>query len=482
MAGLAQSGNSFSSINCAVAKFKKKRLKNNNERDGYFIIGKVKILSARRKVILFVTESSRESSFSVFIFHPCLSQDTRFDFSRKFCYKQASVAHFYLEIYILVVNSLCMKKQNIVFVGFRGAGKSKYGRELARIIGLPFADLDEEVEFVLGESIHEFVEKHGWQVFREVEQRVTHDFARNFSGIIATGGGTIENSKNLQNLKKTSSFVFVNPQFEKVKKYLLTDEAQKNRPRINSAVTMGQEIDQLWTQRKDIYAAIANIEVNPDYDANVQEESKKILSQIPKSIWPSIPKKRSVAIFSSSRGSSMQGVIDAQKRGRIPNVEFSLFVTDKPEMGALEKAKKSGVFKKIEVLEAHSDETREEYDRALINLAREAKPDVILLAGWMRILSKLYCEQFGSQTYNVHPSLLPKYGGMKGDDVHSAVLNDEERYTGCTVHTITENVDNGEVVVQRKIPVDPSDTIESLRHKVQKQEVLGFCEALEKRK
>ncbi|NJP04052.1 shikimate kinase [Candidatus Gracilibacteria bacterium] len=151
---------------------------------------------------------------------------------------------------VAVTKKLRMKKQNIVFVGFRGAGKSKYGREIARLAGLPFADLDEEVEFVLGESIYDFVEKHGWQVFREVEQRVTHDFARNFSGIIATGGGTIENSKNLQNLKKTSSFVFVNPLFEKVKKYLLTDEAQKNRPRINPSVTLGQEIDQLWAQRK----------------------------------------------------------------------------------------------------------------------------------------------------------------------------------------------------------------------------------------
>lgn len=375
-----------------------------------------------------------------------------------------------------------MKKQNIVFVGFRGAGKSKYGRELARLAGLPFADLDEEVEFVLGESIYDFVEKHGWQVFREAEQRVTHDFARNFSGIIATGGGTIENSKNLQNLKKTSSFIFVNPQFEKVKKYLLTDEAQKNRPRINPSVTLSQEIDQLWGQRKDIYAAIANIEVNPDYEAELEGEAKKILAQIPKNIMPEVPPKRNVAIFSSSRGTSMQGVIEAQKKGRIPNVEFSLFVTDKPEVGALEKAKKSGVFKRVEVLESQEDETREEYDRALINLVREAKPDVILLAGWMRILSKIYCEQFGPSTYNVHPSLLPKYAKMKGDEVHSAVIDDEERYTGCTVHTVTEDVDNGEMVAQRKIPVDEMETVETLRPKVQRQEILGFCEALEKRK
>ncbi|NJP04053.1 phosphoribosylglycinamide formyltransferase [Candidatus Gracilibacteria bacterium] len=238
----------------------------------------------------------------------------------------------------------------------------------------------------------------------------------------------------------------------------------------------------MGSAKKIFYSAIANIEVNPDYEADLTTEAQKILKQIPKNILPDVPKKRRVAVFSSSRGTSMQGVIDAQKRGRIPECGVCPFVTDKPKSGALEKAKKSGVFKQIEVLESQGDETREEYDRALINLIRGAQPDVILLAGWMRILSKLYCEQFGSQTYNVHPSLLPKYGGLKGDDVHSAVLNDEERYTGCTVHTVTEEVDNGESVVQRKIPVDPSDTVDTLRPKVQKQEILGFCEALERRK
>jgi phosphoribosylglycinamide formyltransferase-1 len=176
----------------------------------------------------------------------------------------------------------------------------------------------------------------------------------------------------------------------------------------------------------------------------------------------------------------MQGLFDAQAKGRIPNVEFTLFVTDKPNAAALEKAKAFGI-KRAEALEAHADETREEYDRALINLLRAEQPDVIILAGWMRILSPLFCEQFGQTTWNVHPSLLPDHAGLMGDEVHREVLNDGDRYTGCSIHRVSAEVDAGEMVLQRKIPVSEMDTVESLRVKVQRQEILGFCEGLERR-
>lgn len=373
-----------------------------------------------------------------------------------------------------------MKKQNIVLVGFRGVGKSKFGRALAEMTGLPFADLDTEVEFILGESIISFVEKHGWQVFRAVEQRVTHDFSRNFSGVIATGGGTIENSKNLQNLKKNGAFVFLNPSFLEVKKYLMTDKVQKKCPRAVPDIPLSQEIDQMWIQRKDIYAATADVEVQPDFHGTLKKETKKILEQIPKSFIPSVPPHRKVVIFSSSNGTVLQGLLDAQKKNRIPNVEFVLFVTDKPSCGALKKAREEGI-KNIEILEPIKNETREEYDRKLINLLREHQPDMILLAGWMRILSGLYCEQYRDTTFNVHPSLLPKFSGLQGDQVHEQVLDQEEGTTGCTVHRILPEVDTGETVLQRKVIVEPEDTVESLRKKVQKQEILGFCELMERR-
>ncbi len=373
-----------------------------------------------------------------------------------------------------------MKKQNIVLVGFRGAGKARYGLAIAKVLGLPFADLDAEVEFVLGESIDSFVDKFGWQEFRAVEQRVVHDFSRNFSGVIATGGGTIENSKNLQNLKKQGFFVFLNPSFMKVRKYLMSDKVQETYQRVNPEITLLQEIDQLWNQRKDIYTATADVVVMPEFEGDEAEEAKLIVEQLPGKILPDAPTKKKIAIFSSSNGSTMKGMFEAQAKGRIPNVEFSIFVTDKEDCGALEKAKKFGI-KTCEVLAPYEDETREEYDRGLINLLRGAQPDVILLAGWMRILSPLFCEQFGQTTWNVHPSLLPAHAGLMADAVHEEVLNNEERYSGCTIHRTSSEVDGGEIVLQRKIPVSTEDSVETLRAKVQRQEILGFCEGLERR-
>ena len=372
-----------------------------------------------------------------------------------------------------------MKKQNIVLVGFRGAGKARFGRAIAKVLGLPFADLDAEVEFVLGETIESFVEKFGWQEFRAVEQRVVHDFSRNFSGVIATGGGTIENSKNLQNLKKNGFFVFLNPSFMKIRKFLLGEAEKGNYQRVNPELPLVQEIDQLWRQRKDIYSATADVEVMPDFDGKELEEAKNIVEQLPANILPVAPPVKKIAVFSSSNGSTLKGLFEAQAKGRIPNVKFDLFVTDTPDSGALEKAKKQGL--PCEVLEPQTDESREEYDRALINVLREKQPDVIVLAGWMRILSPLFCEQFGQITWNVHPSLLPDHAGLMGDAVHKEVLNDGDRYTGCSIHRVSSEVDAGEMVLQRKIPVEENETIDSLRAKVQRQEVLGFCEGLERR-
>lgn len=371
-----------------------------------------------------------------------------------------------------------MKKPNIVLIGFRGAGKTSFGREMARLADLPFADLDAEVEFLIGESINSFVDKHGWQVFREVEQRVAHDFSRNFSGILATGGGTIENSKNLQNLKKTGTFVFLNPKFSDVKKYLLSEK--NTRPQLSPDIPLAQEIDMMWNQRKDIYAATAEIHVSPDINGDLTVESQKILDQISPRLIPKKPKPKKVVVLSSSGGTTFQGLLDVQTKGRIPNTTFAGFITNEPKCGALEKAKKSGI-KRIEILPEDKDLTKEEYDRELINILRDIQPDYILLAGWMKILSPLFCEQFGSITLNVHPSLLPKYAGMKGPEIHEKVVENEDKYSGCTIHRVSAEVDGGEMVCQRKVPIDPTDGANIVQQKVQRQEILGFAEVLERR-
>ncbi len=373
-----------------------------------------------------------------------------------------------------------MKKQNLVLIGFKGCGKTTYGREMARLARLPFADLDEQVEFILGESITDFVAKHGWQVFREVEQKVVYDFSRHFSGIVATGGGTIENSKNLQTLKDFGGFLFLSPPFMQVRDYLLSDQSQSQRPRINPDIPLTMEIDQLWSQRRGIYSASADKEVNPDLLGNAKLEARKILTQLPISLVPDRPPKRKVVVMASGNGTTLQGLIDAQKIGRIPNVEITALITDNPDAGAIGVAKDAKI-PNIEILKPQKGETKEEYERELLNIIRGEEPDYILLLGFMRILSPLYCENVGQKSINVHPSLLPDYANMKDREIHEAVLQNADRYTGCTLHRVTAVVDGGEQILQRKVLVDETDTVETLRTKVQKQEVLGLCEVLERR-
>ena len=370
-----------------------------------------------------------------------------------------------------------MLNQNIVFIGSRGCGKKEFGREVANQLNLPFADLDAEIEFTIGMTIDEYCDRYGWQQFREVEQKVAHDFCRNFSGIVASGAITIENSKNLQNLKKTGKFVFLNPSFMQVRKRLMKDP---DYPRMNAEIPLAQEIDQMWQQRKDIYGATSDFDVQPDLNGDLAEECKKIIESLPKNFIPRLPPARKIAVLSSTNGTTFQGLLEAQEKGRIPNVEIELFVTDQKDSGALEKAKAAKI-ENIEIIEGQKGEDREEYDQEIMDMLREFKPDWILLAGWMRIFSKKYCDQYGDITLNVHPSLLPKFAGMKGDEIHQKVLDYEEKYTGATIHRITAQVDAGESVVQRKVLVETDDVVDSLRMKVQKQEILGFCEILEKR-
>ena len=365
----------------------------------------------------------------------------------------------------------------MVLIGFRGCGKTTYGKALAKILKLPFADLDDEIEYVTGMTIEDYVERYGWQEFREVEQRVSHDYTRNFSGIVATGAGTIENSKNLQNLKKTGTFLFINPNFTKIKKYLMKDTS---RPRLNPSIPLAQEIDQMWQQRKDIYGASGDLEIRPDYDGDMMVEAQKIIDQFPENTFPKPPVDKKIAVFASGNGTVLKGLKKLQEKGRIPNCTFQLFVTDNPKCPAIEVAKEIG-FEAIEIVEPEKGQEREDYDREILNILREYQPDQIILAGWMRILSNVYVSQYGLKTFNAHPSLLPKFSGLKDMEVHEKVLDYEEKYTGCTIHKVTNEVDAGEIAVQRKILVESDDTPESLKEKVQKQEVLGFCELIERK-
>ena len=122
--------------------------------------------------------------------------------------------------------------------------------------------------------------------------------------------------------------------------------------------------------------------------------------------------------------------------------------------------------------------SREEYGNLLNKIFIDNNVDIVLLIGFMRILSKSFCKKWDNKILNVHPSLLPKYAGGINNNVHRDVLKNKDSETGCTIHYVTANVDSGPILIQKKCEVQPGDTIESLKDRVQHLEGQAFIEAL----
>ena len=373
-----------------------------------------------------------------------------------------------------------MKKQNIVLVGFRGAGKTFYGRALAKLTNLPFADLDEEIEYILGESIKSFVDKHGWQVFREKEQKVVHDFSRNFSGIIATGSSSIENSKNLQNLKKTGTFIFINPVFKEVKKYLLSQSGKNNWKRINASMPLSQEIDQMWTQRKDIYSATADLEFNPDYHEDLKISAKNLLASIPESMQIKTPEIKKILILTNKKTPVLEDLIASMKKGRIPNVSLEGVIINQKNEELNTYLKSENI--NYQIISTSDTDNIDDFNRNLINFGRTYQPDFIFSVDWKNEFSSIYREQFGSQTLQILHSLSITDLNIKTKDICKKLIEYNEKYAGCTFFRVTNLPPAEEMALQRKVIIDDTHEIEEIKRRIDKQIVLGMCEILEKRK
>lgn len=173
-------------------------------------------------------------------------------------------------------------------------------------------------------------------------------------------------------------------------------------------------------------------------------------------------------VFSSSSGTVLQAIIEAFQKGHIPGADFRFVLVDREDCGAAEKAKKAKIplifldpkTKNGEKLD------REVFERHIQKVCHMYGVDLIVLAGWMRILSPWFVEQYPKKIINVHPSLLPKYPGMDMD-VHRAVIDAGEKESGMTIHYVDEELDHGEIILQKNVPVSPDETPETLKMKVQ---------------
>jgi phosphoribosylglycinamide formyltransferase-1 len=182
-----------------------------------------------------------------------------------------------------------------------------------------------------------------------------------------------------------------------------------------------------------------------------------------------------VGVLGSTRGTALQGILDAIDAGRL-DVEIVLVAADRQAAPILQRAVKYGV--RAQFLDP-SGLKREAYDDRVTEALRDAGAELILLIGYMRIVSAKFVETWRGRLLNVHPSLLPAYGGLMNQKVHEAVLAAGVSETGCTIHQVNEEVDGGPIVLQKRCPVLPDDTVETLKERVQALEQAAFVEVLQ---
>ncbi len=181
-----------------------------------------------------------------------------------------------------------------------------------------------------------------------------------------------------------------------------------------------------------------------------------------------------VGVLGSTRGTALQGVLDAIAAGSL-DVELVVVISDKQSAMILERARRYGV--RALFLDP-AGLKREAYDRKVSDTLRQAGAELVLLIGYMRIVSAGFVEEWKGKLLNVHPSLLPAFGGLMNQKVHEAVLAGGVEETGCTIHQVTEEVDGGPIVLQKRCPVLSEDTPESLKDRVQSLEQVAFVEVL----
>ena len=181
-----------------------------------------------------------------------------------------------------------------------------------------------------------------------------------------------------------------------------------------------------------------------------------------------------VGVLGSTRGTALQGILDAVASGTL-DVEIVLVVSDKQTAPILERAERYGV-RALFISSAGLE--REAYDQQVSDALREAGADLVLMIGYMRIVSTRFIETWRGRLLNIHPSLLPAFGGLMNRSVHEAVLAAGVSETGCTIHQVTEEVDGGPIVLQKRCPVLPGDTVEKLKERVQALEQAAFVEVL----
>jgi phosphoribosylglycinamide formyltransferase-1 len=181
---------------------------------------------------------------------------------------------------------------------------------------------------------------------------------------------------------------------------------------------------------------------------------------------------KNLGILLSGRGSNFEAIARNVAAGKIPNARVSIVISNKPDAGGLEVAKRMG----LEALVVPSkSKPREEHDREVVAALQQHKVDLVCLAGYMRLLSPWFVQQFPRRILNIHPSLLPAFPGLGAQEQAFAY---GVKVTGCTVHFVDEELDHGAIIVQKSVPVLGTDDEHTLAARILAQEHVAYSEAI----
>jgi len=173
-----------------------------------------------------------------------------------------------------------------------------------------------------------------------------------------------------------------------------------------------------------------------------------------------------LAVLGSTNGTDLEAIVSAIRGGAL-NASVEVIISNNKNSGILKKAKKHSI---SSCYVSHKNKKRDVFDLEISQILEEKKIGLVLLIGFMRILSSSFIDRWAGKIINVHPSLLPKYAGGMNNSVHESVLLSGDKKTGCTIHLVTKEVDGGPVLLQLSCPVESSDSVEDLKKRVQELE------------
>jgi phosphoribosylglycinamide formyltransferase 1 len=185
-----------------------------------------------------------------------------------------------------------------------------------------------------------------------------------------------------------------------------------------------------------------------------------------------MPDAKNIGILLSGRGSNFVAIADNIDAGRIPGARIAVVISNRPDAPGIETARRRGLDARVI---PSKGKQREEHDREVVAALKEQRVELVCLAGYMRLLSAWFVQQFPNRVLNIHPALLPSFPGL---EAQKQAFEYGAKISGCTVHFVDEQLDHGAIIVQKAVPVLDDDDEHTLADRILEQEHIAYSEAI----